>query len=507
MADRYFGYVRVSTAKQGERGVSLQEQRESIARYAQRYGFAVSEWFEERESAAKRGRPLFTQMLKGLRQQRARGVIIHKIDRSARNLRDWADLGELLDAGIEVHFANETLDLQTRGGRLSADIQAVIASDFIRNLREETKKGFYGRLKQGLYPLPAPVGYVDCGKGMPKTIDPVHGPIVATLFRLYATANYPLHTLLAESRRLGLKSRSGKPVSINGLSGILNNSFYAGIVRINTTGEVFAGKHEALISKSLFDRVQSILRGKTVNRILHHEFTFRRMIRCADCGRALIGEVQKGHRYYRCQTRECPTKCVREEVVDEAMSVVLERIKFDLEELKCIGTWIADARISETNLRDEELRGCRMRLDAIHDRRNRLTDAFVDGHLDKALFEERKAALLWEEKGAENRIQELESGGPTALQRLERFLELANSAVFLHKHATSEEKRNLAKSLFSNLTLTLKNVVIEPKSSVELLVNRSQKACGSPSRVEDRTLMGVLSQLLKHFEREEITME
>jgi len=57
-------------------------------------------------------------------------------------LRDWADLGELIDAGVEVHFATESLDLHTRGGRLSADIQAVVAADYIRNLREETRKGF-----------------------------------------------------------------------------------------------------------------------------------------------------------------------------------------------------------------------------------------------------------------------------------------------------------------------------------------------------------------------------
>src|SRR5256885_12129691 len=100
-------------------------------------------------------------MLKLLQASKADGVIIHKIDRGARNLRDWADLGELIDSGIEVHFANESLDLHTRGGRLSADIQAVVASDYIRNLREETRKGFYGRLKQGLYPLPAPPRYLD----------------------------------------------------------------------------------------------------------------------------------------------------------------------------------------------------------------------------------------------------------------------------------------------------------------------------------------------------------
>jgi site-specific DNA recombinase len=63
----------------------------------------------------------------------------------------------LIDAGIEVHFANESLNLYSPGGRHSADIQAVTAADFIRNLREETKKAFYGRIKQGLYPMPAPI--------------------------------------------------------------------------------------------------------------------------------------------------------------------------------------------------------------------------------------------------------------------------------------------------------------------------------------------------------------
>src|SRR5437879_6401482 len=180
----YFGYIRVSTARQGEKGVSLQEQREAIERYSHRFNLTISQWFEERETAAKRGRPIFSQILKGLRQGKARGVIIHKIDRSARNLKDWADLGEIIDAGIEVHFANESLDLHSRGGRLSADIQAVVAADYIRNLREETRKGFYGRIKQGLYPLPAPVGYLDMGKGKPKEVDLAKAPLVRKAFEL-----------------------------------------------------------------------------------------------------------------------------------------------------------------------------------------------------------------------------------------------------------------------------------------------------------------------------------
>jgi DNA invertase Pin-like site-specific DNA recombinase len=172
MEKQYFSYIRVSTTKQGDHGVSLQEQHDAIVRYAQRQNLRIVRAFDEQETAAKRGRPVFSEMMRLLKHGNASGVVIHKIDRGARNLKDWADLAELIDIGVEVHFANESLDLNTRGGRLSADIQAVVAADFIRNLREETKKGFYGRLKQGFYPICAPIGYLDRGGGQAKVPDP-----------------------------------------------------------------------------------------------------------------------------------------------------------------------------------------------------------------------------------------------------------------------------------------------------------------------------------------------
>jgi len=192
--NRFVGYIRVSTVKQGE-GVSLAEQREAIERFAAKHELSIVEWYEELETAAKRGRPAFGRMIKGLSRGDADGVIIHKIDRSARNLRDWADLGELIDRGIAVHFAAEGLDLGSRGGRLSADIQAVVAADYIRNLREETRKGFYGRLKQGIWPLAAPLGYINTGAGKPKEIDPKRGPLIRQAFELYATRKYGLRSL------------------------------------------------------------------------------------------------------------------------------------------------------------------------------------------------------------------------------------------------------------------------------------------------------------------------
>ena len=264
-------------------------------------------------------------MLRLLRRGKAHGVIIHKIDRGARNLKDWADLGDLMDVGVEVHFANESVDLNTRGGRLSADIQAVVAADFIRNLREETKKGFYGRLKQGLYPIAAPIGYLDRGGGQPKAPDPVKAPLILEAFEMYATGTYSLPRLIEEMYSRGLTNSRGAKLSLNGISTVLNNPFYVGLIRIRKTGELFPGAHMPIVSNTLFDTVGKILRGKTVHAYMKHDFVFRRLVRCHSCGYNLIAELQKGHVYYRCHTPGCLRRTFREEKIDRAVATHSDR--------------------------------------------------------------------------------------------------------------------------------------------------------------------------------------
>lgn len=300
----YFAYIRVSTVKQGEQGSSLQEQRSAIETYAARHGLHVARWFEETETAAKQGRRAFGRMIADLQKEQASGVIIHKIDRSARNLKDWAQVADLMDRGIEVHCAHDSLDLNTRGGRLSADIQAVIAADYVRNLREEVRKGFYGRLKQGLYPLPAPVGYLNRGKGKPKEIDPIKGPLVREAFELYSSGHYSLDGLRKEMAQRGFLA-GGRPLTVNSLAQLFHNAFYIGIIHVKRTGETFSGVHTPLVSKKIFDRVQAIMNGRLHVRSGKHDFLFTRRIRCQGCNRSLVGERQKNRIYYRCHSAPC----------------------------------------------------------------------------------------------------------------------------------------------------------------------------------------------------------
>ena len=502
MEKDYFSYIRVSTARQGEHGVSLLEQQDAILRYAQKQNLNVVRFFEEKETAAKRGRPVFTQMLRLLKRKQVRGVIIHKIDRGARNLKDWADLADLIDAGVEVHFANESLDLNTRGGRLSADIQAVVAADYIRNLREETKKGFYGRLKQGIYPNRAPIGYVNNGGGRPKTPHPEAAPLIREAFRLYATGTISLIHLVEEMHSRGLRNRRGGKVSPSGMSTILNNPFYIGIIRLHRTGEHFAGIHEPIVDKQVFDIVQLVLKGKAVSRIWRHDFAYSRMIKCDVCKRTVMAEAQKGHTYYRCHTKACETKCVREEIIEASLVQAFTPLHLNRDEESYIRQWFIWKRSAMSRNAQTSIHSCNLQLAQIRDRLNRLTDAFLDQAIDRTILDERRSKLLMEEAGVKQRLRDLEAGDDHYLERAEQFLELARAASIQYKTAAAKEKRVLAKSLTSNLWVGPKYAAVTLNRAAQLIANRPRTLNSTPYRGVPRTLDLLLEKLMREFEDE-----
>lgn len=479
MQRKFYGYIRVSTQKQGEKGVSLQEQRDAIARYAAHGGMEIAEWFEERETAAKRGRPIFNTMLDLLRKGKADGVLIHKIDRSARNLKDWADLGEMIDQGIEVHFANESLDLHSRGGRLSADIQAVVAADFIRNLREETKKGMYGRVKQGFYPLPAPIGYLNKGKAQVKEIDPVKGPLVKMAFDLYATGKYNFDSLLKELFRMGLRNTRGGRLTRTGLSTVLNNPFYLGLIRIKRTGETFPGKHRALISKTTFDQVQNVLRGKINTRSKKHNYLFRRMMKCTGCGYSLIGEIQRGHVYYRCHTRTCSFSTAREDRIEDVIKEKLSVLQINEKEKKHLEGKIAEYEKNGEKDKQEMINSLTLQISKAQERIGRLTDAYIDRLIEKDLYETRKTTLVMRVRELEEKLEEIRENRRTIIDRLHEILEQVKRPYLLYFLGSDDEKRDLLKKITSNIRIEAKNVDLMLRKPLDEIEKRPKNTCGA----------------------------
>ncbi|WP_256372963.1 recombinase family protein [Pseudoruegeria sp. HB172150] len=479
-----FGYIRVSTLKQGE-GVSLEAQMDSILAFASRENLSIIKWFEEKQTAAKGGRPVFNQMLTQLRRGSARGVIIHKIDRSARNLRDWAMFSELPDHGIDIYVATETLDFNSRGGRITADIQAVIAADYIRNLREETIKGLSGRLKQGLYPFRAPIGYLDKGKGKPKAPDPQKAPLIRELFDLYASGQHSLRSLQAEMNRRGLRNLAGRPLSLHGVETILNNTFYAGIITIARTGASYEGIHEPLISANQFARVQDAKAGRAAPKVTRHNHLFQGLFRCGLCEGPMCPERQKGRVYYRCQRSSCPTTTVREDRLEDTIRHHLSRLQISLnlaEEME--DTWCKEQANTDTTAKAKAIS---LQIADEERRLDRLTDLLVDEALDQQTFHDRQRSGKLRLVALREQLAAIPD--PAALAKNHGdFLELMKNLCLLYEIGEPTEKRELVENVFSNRKVIGKNVELEPRDWLRRPDLTHGVSFGDPERYGDTDL-------------------
>jgi len=496
-----FGYIRVSTQKQGE-GVSLDAQKEAIQVFASQKDLTITKWFEEKQTAAKGGRPIFNQMLRQLRRGDASGVIIHKIDRSARNLRDWAMFSELPDAGVSVYVATESLDFTSRGGRLTADIQAVIAADYIRNLREETIKGIQGRLKQGLYPFRAPVGYLDQGRGNPKIPDPRIAPIIREMFERYAAGQETYMSLIDWTEGKGLRNQKGGPLSLHGVETILGNPFYAGLIRIKRTGQTFPGIHEPIIPVSLYEDVEAVRTGRRGQIKTRHKHLFRRLFTCGHCDGCMIPELQKGRVYYRCKRKSCPTKTIREDVIQAALRKELQRLELtaksnarvqtDCETASNEGTLSRARSAIELQISDEEAR------------QERLTDLLIDGTLERATYTERKAQSDQRLLDLKQQLARLPSA--TQIQQIHRDLaELQRSLVLTYEMATSDEKREFIQNVWPNRKVFEKRIVVEPSPWLQEAVSGYHVSFGDPVRGHGRTFGIILELSRKALNRKHST--
>lgn len=462
-----FAYLRVSDFKQID-GASLQAQRDAILKFAEEKGFIITQWFEEKETAAKSGRTIFNAMIQKLQKSQADGLLIHKIDRSSRNFADWAKIHDLSDQGVDIHFVTENLDFRTRGGQLTADIQAVFAADYIRNLKEEIAKGMNARLKEGLYPWKAPVGYLDQGKGKAKIIDPVMGPKIQKLFELYATGEHTMYSIVDEAKTLEIVTSGGGYLTKSGVMRILSNPFYTGTIHIQKRNESYQGIHQPLISQSLFETVRSVRQNRSVKKITKHRFTYRGLFKCGQCKSAMVGERKKTLIYYRCHTRGCPTKTVREEILENEIQNTLRTYQLSEPGSNQAKEWI-EKRKSEksTSLCSET---AAMQLSKIEHRQKRLMDAYLEGDLIKSEFECRKTELLEQATHLRNLSEKCPSRSQisTNYDKILGMLKSLDTTYFL---ALPDEKRQILKNLFSERSVIGKSPYFKPYTWSSMLLN------------------------------------
>jgi len=286
--------------------------------------------------------------------------------------------------------------------------------------------------------------------------------------------------------RLGLKNIKQKRVNLNSLSVILNNPFYMGIIRVK--GMTFSGGHEPIISPTLFKRVQAILRGNTNQKVNKHRFMYRKMISCKTCGYSLIAETQKGHIYYRCHTKLCPTKGLSETVVDHLVKNVITTVQLYPEEAAVLDILLADTEQEWVGKQHDLLTSNKLQMAQIQQKLDRLTDCYVEGGLDKETFEQRKMALLGDIKTKTASEKKILEGKERLLKKARKFLERAKSLTKSFESAIADEKRELVEMVTSNLHVEGKKLMITMRSPFYEFANRYDLTFGEPERDAPRTI-------------------
>jgi len=147
---RAIGYCRVSTDKQSEKGVSLEAQTEKIRAMAVVHGFELIEVVKDGESGKSLHRSGMQRVLEMVQRREVQAVIIAKLDRLTRSVKDLCELLELFEhRQVALISVAESLDTSSAAGRLVINIMAAVSQWEREAIGERTRDALQHKRGQG----------------------------------------------------------------------------------------------------------------------------------------------------------------------------------------------------------------------------------------------------------------------------------------------------------------------------------------------------------------------
>lgn len=461
-------YARVSTDKQAQKELSIPAQITAMREHARRNGWKVVDHFVDRgESARTINRPELKRLITHCKEQQGVDlVLVHKIDRLARNLVDFATIKAILkQKGIRLVSVSEPFD-DNSIGHLLENIIASISEWYSANLGDEIRKANSAKLSKGEWPHKPPVGYKSV-KGESNRI--IHVPheetslLIRQAFELFSTGQYSLKMLSEEMASRGLTTRHGKMYSEENTKRILSREFYIG--RIVWQDKVYQGKHEPIVSKDLFYRVQEVLKNRSVDtgekgRL---EFLLRGLAHCAACGRRLTGEIHPRGSYYRCLPSIHEARCRQRYTPVNDLDGQLERLCQALQPprgfIELLNAEIREIVERRQRLASRELKTLKRTVAEIEGKEIRLLDEMLAQTLTRETYE--KVAKTYREKRqqAEARLAQLDVNYKDPLEFLDQCSRVAGMLAQLHHRFTFEQRKKLVRAIFKRIDVEDRAIV------------------------------------------------
>ena len=507
---RAVSYIRVSTREQAQRGgseegFSLPAQREANKRKAQSMGALVVKEFADRgESARSANRPELQKMLAYLKEDGGIDyVIVHKLDRLARNRADDVEINRAFEeAGVRLVSTSENID-QTPGGMLLHGIMSSIAEFYSRNLANEVIKGMGEKARNGGTLGKAPLGYLNVrardenGREI-RTIalDEERAPLIRLAFTEYATGQWTTKRLAAHLHDRGLTTvptarKPAKAVTGAQLHRMLRHPYYKGVISFQ--GVEYPGAHEPLVDEETWSQVQAVLDSHRFGeRERQHNHHLKTTVYCGLCGARLLVQNTRNSKgdlypYFICarrqRTQDCAFRAVLIDVVEERMSALYRTIQLSSQDRQLVEQYVREELQRLERDKDRTIRSLTTRRTNIEDKRRRLMHAHYEGAVPLELLKEEQTQLTAELNQIERQLTAYQADITEVRQRLAQALDLLEDCHRLYTAAPAHLKKLLNQVFFERI---LVNPAVDEEGRVVLLPGDGTTDGANAGRPADR---------------------
>ncbi len=497
-------YCRVSSKEQEETGYSLPSQEKLLSEYAHRKECTVKKIFSVAESASgSKQRKVFTEMMDYITKHDIKNLIVEKVDRLTRNLKEAVVANDWLDEDKErkIHFVKQNLILHQYAKsdeKFRWDIEIVLAKKFIANLSEEVKKGQAEKLAQGWLPTKPPLGYKTIGDKGHKThiVDLDMSGYIKKAFELYASGNYSMEAVRQALITQGFRTRAGKKPAKSIIENILNEPFYYGAMMWKDILYI-EGKHEPIITKELFDKTQSVRRGNLAPTYSKHNYQFKKMMKCGECKGTITAEIQKGTVYYHCNHyNECTQKpYTPENKIEEQLFGVFKFFEnITPAEAEQIKAKIKANHAQEIEYKENTLKTLNSRYIQLQSRLDILYNDRLDQKISTDSWEKKQSEINNEQHDIQEQISRIKNLETKYFEIWLNILDLAHRAKEIYEKKSPEERRLLLSHIFSNLVLKDEIVLPFLTKPVQVLSKRVQEKIDAENNFELKKSVAIKGQ-------------
>jgi len=340
---RYCLYARKSTESDERQAMSIDSQIKEMTILAEREGLFIKEVRQESHSAKSSGlRPVFNQLLIDIKNGIFNAILTWAPDRLSRNAGDLGTLVDLMDQekllAIQTFSQSFSNNPNEKFLLMILCSQAKLEND---NRGINVKRGLRAKCEAGWRPNKAPIGYLNVmneNRISYVVIDKERAPTIKQIFLRVGNKGQSGRVVKAWLDQIGFTTRTGAKLALSKVYKALKDSYYYGEFEFG--GKRYKGKHESIITKELFDKVQKQL--IVPPREWHKKiFPFRQLCKCASCGASITAEEKykklkygrfKKYVYYHCTRSidyDCDEPYITEDDLVQQLIAQIDDIKID----------------------------------------------------------------------------------------------------------------------------------------------------------------------------------